>query len=141
MQSRYESKRDHSLRKPLEEIVSSSIDNVEQVKALVEEILTTLGEQNIIAYGEQPTINILTPHGRVLALLTERPYLTVREMSTFFGVTESNINKSISRLDAEELIKRRKHNGRYEYYVNFEKVRTHSDARRLYALIARALAE
>ena len=141
MQSRHDSKRDHVLRKPLEETLSSSIDNMEQVKALVEDILVTLGEQNIISYADPTTINILTPHGRTVALLAERPFLTIREMSTFLGVTESNINKAISRLDAEGLIQRRKNKGRYEYFVNYEKVKTHNDTRRLFALIVRATAE
>lgn len=141
MQSRYESKRDHVLRKPLEQTIAVSIDDVEKVKSLVEDILMTLSEQNIISYAEPTTINILTPHGRVLSLLAERPYLTVREISTYLGVTESNINKSIARLDAEKLICRRKKSGRYEYYVNFEKIKTHNDTRRLFSLIVRATAE
>lgn len=136
MKSRHESQRDHTLRTPLEKAIGGIVDGDALVKQIVEEVLSTLDEQNIISYTVKNSINLLTPFGRVLTLLIERPNLTVREMSVFLGVTEANIVKAISKLNSENLITRHKNNGRFEYSVNPELVKEHSDIRRLFRLVA-----
>lgn len=137
MKSRHDSQRDHALRKPLETIVGTSVGDEKLVKQIVEDVLSTLDAQNIISYTVHNNINLLTPFGRVLGLLLERPNITVREMSTFLGVTEANINKAISKLMAEQLVVRAKKNGRYEYRANQEVASKHSDLRRLIAMLIR----
>jgi len=135
VKSRHDSQRDHALRKPLETVVGSFVGDAELVKKIVEDVLSTLDAQNIISYTVHNNINLLTPFGRVLSLLLERPNLTVREMSTFLGVTEANINKAISKLMSENLVLRTKKNGRYEYRANPDTASEHSDLRRLIAMI------
>lgn len=135
MKSRHESKRDHALRKPLETAVGGLVEDRDLITQIVEEVLSALDGQNIISYTVKNNINLLTPFGRVAALLMERPNITVREMSVFLGVTEANINRAISKLASENLIVRTKKNGRYEYRLNYEEAQQHSDIRRLVALV------
>jgi hypothetical protein len=141
MKSRHENKRDHTLRTPLEKAVSKMVGGDELIKEIVEEILYTLDEQNIISYTVKNNINLVTPFGRVMTLLIERPTLTIREMSVFLGVTEANIIRTVSKLNSEELLTRRKKDGRFEYSVNYEVAKEHSDIRRLVLLVGRLISE
>jgi hypothetical protein len=141
MKSRHENKRDHTLRTPLEKAVSKMVGGDELIKEIVEEILYTLDEQNIISYTVKNNINLVTPFGRVMTLLIERPNLTIREMSVFLGVTEANIIRTVSKLNSEELLIRRKKDGRFEYSVNYKVAKEHSDIRRLVLLVARLISE
>ena len=128
---RHENKRDHALRKPLETIIGTSIDNAAMVRLIAEDILQTLGQQNIISYIPADTTNLLTPSGRIIALLLERTNLTVREMSVFLGTTEANINKPLTKLLAEKIVLRKKRLGRFEYYINVNVAKEHPDIRRI----------
>jgi transcription initiation factor IIE alpha subunit len=141
MKSRHENKRDHTLRTPLEKAVSKLVGGDALIKEIVEEILYTLDEQNIISYTVKNNVNLLTPFGRVMTLLIERPNLTIREMSVFLGVTEANIIRTVSKLNSEKLLARRKKDGRFEYSVNYEVAKEHSDIRRLVLLVARLTSE
>lgn len=136
MKSRHDSKRDHALRNPLETTVGALVGDASLVQQIVEEVLQTLDGQNIIAYTVKNNINLLTPFGRVMTLLLERPNLTIREMSIFLGVTEANINRAISKLASENLILREKKNGRYEYRINHDTASQHSDIRRLVMMVS-----
>ena len=135
MKSRHESQRDHTLRTPLEKTIARMVGDDSLVKEIVEEVLNTLDEQNIISYTVKNNINLLTPFGRVLTLLIETPHLTVREMSVFLGVTETSIIKTVAKLNSEDLIIRRKKDGRFEYSVNPETTKAHSDVKRLFRLL------
>lgn len=141
MKSRHESRKDHVLRTPLEAKLSRVVDNEELVKKLVEEVLESLDEQNIIAYNQRFNTNILTPFGRMLVVLMERPNLTIREMSVVLGVTESNINKAVTKLLEDGLITKKQNNGRYEYAVNYETSSEHQDIRQLVRFISTLSAE
>ena len=66
----------------------------------------------------------------------ERPNLTIREMSVILGVTESNINKAITKLLGDELVFKKQNNGRYEYSVNYEVAKEHQDIRQLVRFVA-----
>lgn len=136
MKSRHESKKDHVLRTPLEATLSRTVEDKELVKKLVEEVLQSLDEQNIISYGNKFSTNIVTPFGRILILLMEKPRLTIREMSVTLGVTESNINKAVSKLLEDGLINKQQNNGRYEYSVDFTIAKTHQDIRQLVRFIS-----
>ena len=141
MKSRHENKRDHTLRTPLEKAVGKMVGGDDLVKQIVEEVLNTLDEQNIISYTVKNNVNLLTPFGRVMTLLIERPNLTIREISVFLGVTEANIVKTVSKLNSENLIVRTKKDGRFEYSVNYPVAGEHSDIRRLVLLVARLASE
>ena len=49
MKSPYDGKRDHTLRTPLEKAVAKMVDGDSLIQQIVEEVLETLDEQNIIS--------------------------------------------------------------------------------------------
>ena len=139
MSSRYSNKRDHVLRTPLERTVEMGISSGADIASIVEEILLTLGEQNVIDYGDRNITSLLTPAGRVLSLLIQKPSLTVREMSVLLGTTESSIIKAIAKLLDDGLIARTKVKGRNEYKIVGSSLEKHSDIRGLFLIIGRLL--
>ena len=108
MASAHDNRRDHVLRGPLERAVREAQKKNSDAKSLVEAILNELDEQNIIAYTPKSKVNLLTPQGRVLVFLVERPRMTVREISVSLGVSIQSANKAISLLAKDKLITRTK---------------------------------
>jgi predicted transcriptional regulator len=141
MASVHDNRRDHVLRGPLERAVREAQKKNSDAKSLVEAILNELDEQNIIAYTPKSKVNLLTPQGRVLVFLVERPRMTVREISVSLGVSIQSANKAISLLAKDKLITRTKVKGRYEYRINLENVRYHPDMRRLINTVKQAIDE
>lgn len=141
MASAHDNRRDHVLRGPLERAVREAQKKNNDAKSLVEAILNELDEQNIIAYTPKSKVNLLTPQGRVLVFLVERPRMTVREISVSLGVSIQSANKAISLLAKDKLITRTKVKGRYEYRINLENVRYHPDMRRLINTVKQAIDE
>lgn len=141
MASAHDNRRDHVLRGPLERAVREAQKKNSDAKSLVEAILNELDEQNIIAYTPKSKVNLLTPQGRVLVFLVERPRMTVREISVSLGVSIQSANKAISLLAKDKLITRTKVKGRYEYRINLENVRYHPDMRRLINTVKQAIDE
>lgn len=136
MPSKYENKRDHVLREPLEKAVARALAGNADTAQLVESVLMELDNQNLISYVPRGTISLLTPAGRVVSLLLETPGLTVREMSVTIGCSITAVQKAISVLDKDGLVRREKTDGRYEYFVDHEKARYHHDLRRLVSIVA-----
>jgi transcription initiation factor IIE alpha subunit len=141
MASVHDNRRDHVLRGPLERAVREAQKKNSDAKSLVEAILNELDEQNIIAYTPKSKVNLLTPQGRVLVFLVERPKMTVREISVSLGVSIQSANKAISLLTKDKLITRTKVKGRYEYRINLENVGYHPDMRRLINTVKQAIDE
>lgn len=139
--ARYSNKRDHILRMPLERTIDECVKNGDDVKLMVEKILLTLGEQNLINYGDLSVTSLLTPAGRVLSLLIQKPFLTIREMSVLLGTSETNVMKAVAKLLDDDLIARTKVKGRNEYEIVITKVENHSDIRGLFAVIKRLLSK
>ena len=139
MVSNHDNRRDHAIRGPLERIVKNAQTKNLSAKQLVESILEELDEQNIIAYTPKSNVNLLTPPGRVLLYLIQTPGLTVRELSTTLGVTNTAIIKAISLLSKNKLVARTKVKGRYEYRINLNEVVYHPDLRRLIRTLFEAL--
>lgn len=125
------------MRSPLEATLAHVVENKELLALVVDEVLESLDEQNIISYNTRFTTNIVTPFGRILLLLMERPNLTIREMSVVLGVTESNINKAVSKLLTDKLITKKQRNGRYEYSVDYDVAKQHQDIRQVIRFVAR----
>ncbi len=135
MPSPYDNRRDHVLREPLERAVAKAESGDGGTKAIVEAILLELDEQNLISYQPRGTVNLLTPAGRVLALLLDRPNLTVREMSVTLGCSTTSVMKALAMLDRDGLVSKTKASGRFEYCINPEKAGYHHDLRRLLAIV------
>lgn len=139
MASNHDNRRDHAIRGPLERVVKNAQANNSSAKELVESILEELDEQNIIAYTPKSNVNLLTPPGRVLLYLMQTPGLTVRELSTTLGVTNTSVIKAISLLSKNKLVARTKVKGRYEYRINPANAIYHPDLRRLIKTLSEAL--
>ena len=139
MVSNYDNRRDHAIRGPLERVVKNAQAKNLSAKEIVESILEELDEQNIIAYTPKSNVNLLTPPGRILLYLIQTPGLTVRELSTTLGVTNTAIIKAISLLSKNKLVARTKVKGRYEYRINLNEVVYHPDLRRLIKTLFEAL--
>ena len=139
MVSAHDNRRDHAIRGPLERVVKEAQAKNMSDKQLVETILEELDDQNIIAYTPNSNVNILTPSGRVMLYLIQTPGLTVRELATTLGVTNTAIIKSISLLSKNGLIARTKVKGRYEYRINLKKAIYHPDLRRLIKTLSASL--
>jgi DNA-binding transcriptional regulator YhcF (GntR family) len=139
MVSHHDNRRDHAIRGPLERVVKNAQAKNLSAKQLVESILEELDEQNIIAYTPKSNVNLLTPPGRVLLYLMQTPGLTVRELATTLGVTNTSVIKAISLLSKNKLVARTKVKGRYEYRINLNNARYHPDLRRLIRTLFEAL--
>jgi predicted transcriptional regulator len=124
------------LREPLERAVAVALANNADLKGLVESVLLELDEQNLIAYKPKSSVNFFTPAGRLVMMLMERPGLTVREMSVTLGCSQTAVIKGLSVLEREKLTKRKKVNGRYEYSLNYGKLKDHAELRRLIRVIS-----
>lgn len=116
--------RDHGLRRPLCDAISEAGSDP---AAITEAVLQTLDAHHLIQYAPKETLAILTPAGRVLVLLSERPTATLREMSLVLGVTESSVARTVSNLVRSKLIARTKDKGRNIYTFNVDEVRAHPD--------------
>lgn len=141
MGTAHDNRRDHVLRQPLEIMVKDALSRKMNAKQIVELLLGELDEANIISYTPKSKVNLLTPAGRVMCLLLEKPGVTIREMSTILGVTETSILKAISLLIKEKLVTRTKVKGRYEHRINLKNARYHPDLRRLMRLVHEAVIE
>ena len=141
MGTAHDNRRDHVLRQPLEIMVKDALSRKMNAKQIVELLLGELDEANIISYTPKSKVNLLTPAGRVMCLLLEKPGVTIREMSTILGVTETSILKAISLLIKEKLVTRTKVKGRYEHRINLKNARYHPDLRRLMRLVRDAVTE
>ena len=139
MASNHDNRRDHAIRGPLERVVKNAQAKNLSAKEIVESILEELDEQNIIAYTPKSNVNLLTPPGRVLLYLIQTPGLTVRELATTLGVTNTSIIKAISLLSKNGLVARTKVKGRYEYHINLNNAIYHPDLRRLIRTLFEAL--
>lgn len=136
MTTPHDNRRDHVLREPLERAVATALANKADLKGLVEAVLLELDEQNLIAYKAKSSINLFTPAGRLVMMLMERPGLTVREMSVTLGCSQTAVIKALSVLDRERLAKRKKVNGRYEYSLDYNKLKEHAELRRLIRVLS-----
>lgn len=135
MSSSHHNQRDHILRAPIEEAIKQGLDGGLNLKKITEAILEELDEHNLIAYLPRYAVNLLTPQGRVLMFLMQRPGLSIRELSVCIGVSETCVNKALSVLVKDKLLTRTKVKNRYGYRINLNKVRYHPDVRRLFHAI------
>ena len=139
MAGNHDNRRDHAIRGPLERVVKNAQAKNLSAKEIVESILEELDEQNIIAYTPKSNVNLLTPPGRVLLYLIQTPGLTIRELATTLGVTNTSVIKAISLLSKNKLVARTKVKGRYEYRINLNNAIYHPDLRRLIRTLFEAL--
>lgn len=124
-------KREHILRKPLEEILDSAAPSDD----VADQILSMLSERGLIQYAPEGTLNLLSAAGRVLVCLLENPGTTIREMAVRLGITEANVGRSVTQLADAKLIARTKYGTKYNYTFNEKELQKHPDIRRLYFAI------
>ena len=127
-------KRDHVLRRSLEEALEKMRNGTEVADA-VTDLLKTLDQQRMISYAPAGTLNLLSTHGRVLVAIMEDPNITQRALSVYLGVSESNIQKSIKALSDAGIISKTKVNGYNTYQLNLTDGLKHPDISRFYDAI------
>jgi hypothetical protein len=120
-------RRDHDLRAPLSAAFAGCLTADSTPDDLAEIALRALDEQRVIQYAPRDTLAILTPAGRVLVLLSERPSVTLREISRILGTTESAVARTVGKLAKSNVIARTKVRGRNIYTINVEAIRSHPD--------------
>lgn len=133
---RASNQRDHALRKPLENVITVSLNSNLSPEDATEAILLALSEHGVIQYAPKGTLAFLTTTGRVLVCVLERPQITLREMALVLGVTESGIAKTIAGLVKSGVIARTKVKGRNIYSVDKNQAQKHPDIRRYFAAIS-----
>jgi hypothetical protein len=136
-----EGERSHLLRRPLDEAVREVLASGDEVATVVEAVLRTLSAHRVIAYAPSGTVGILTPTGRVLTCLIERPGITLRELASYLGMAESNVAKSVGRLVKADVVVRTKVKTRNTYHLNLDEALKHPDIGRFYLAIHQAAAE
>lgn len=60
----------------------------------------------------------LTNHARVLVLLSNRPKITARDLSTLIGITERSVRSIIADLESEGYIEKFKEGRRVSYKID-----------------------
>ena len=138
-----EERRDHVLRKPLEDAVSVVIDVPENrtKEQVVEAVLQALSANGLILYAPKEALALLSAAGRTLVCVASMPGATLRDLSLVLGVSESTVAKSIGNLISANVIARTKVNGRNTYRLIPEAVKNHPDIARFQNAISVMLEE
>ena len=129
--SHHSGKKEHILRKPLEEI----LENSGTPNEIADQILAMLSERGLIQCAPKGTLSLLSAAGRVLVCLLENPGTTIREISVRLGITEANVGRSVTQLAESKLIARTKVGTKYKYTFNENELEKHPDIRRLYFIV------
>lgn len=130
----HNTKRDHVLRRSLEEALEK-MRNGAEVSDAVTDLLKTLDQERMIHYAPAGTLSLLSTHGRVLVAIMEDPEITQRALSIYLGVSESNIQKSIKALSDAGIISKTKVNSYNTYQLNLKDGLKHPDISRFYDAI------
>jgi DNA-binding MarR family transcriptional regulator len=143
VQGMTEEKRDHVLRKPLEDAVGNAMNSTENLtkEEVVEHVLQALSANGLIQYAPKGTLALLSAAGRTLVCVASMPGATLRDLSLVLGVSESTVAKSIGNLVSANVIARTKVKGRNTYQLVSESVKNHPDITRFNQAISRMLEE
>lgn len=95
-------------------------------------IVQDLEQMKLISFSGSGRPGLLTVNGRVLMLLMEYPEMSLRELSTRIGSTESSASRSLANLMEAGMVKRKKVRGKNRYEINKDAVLAHPDLRRMY---------
>jgi DNA-binding transcriptional ArsR family regulator len=138
MEERHDNHRDHVLRRPIENIIK--INTSRSSEQIAEELLIYLSDIGMIQYAPKDAIKLLTPAGRVMVALIERPSMTMRELALYLGTTESGVMKHVLALVKANVIARTKVKGHNMYRLNLDEALQHPDIARLYTGIYKVAA-
>lgn len=116
--------RSHVVADAIHRILDSQHGDAER---LTSEIMEVLEEMRIVSYRKRDKIPLLSVAGRTLVLVTEHPDMTLREIATRMGVTESNVQRSVTALARSGLVKRERVGRRNHYSVVFDELVQHPD--------------
>jgi predicted transcriptional regulator len=117
--------RSHVVADAIHRILESNSEG--SAEHLTTEIMEVLEEMRVVSYRKRDTLPLLSVAGRTLVLITEHPDMTLREIATRMGVTESNVQRSVTALATTGLIKRERVGRSNQYSVNFEELIQHPD--------------
>lgn len=126
----------HPLKDPLHSAIGETLQNDPTLTdKLTETVLRTLDERGVIQYAPPGTLALLSATGRVFVCIANNPNLTIREIAMMLGITESNVNRSVSRLVDAGVIARTKLKGRNVYTIDTEKAQNHPDIQKFYQAV------
>ena len=129
----------HGLKEPLTRAIETAVADKELAETITDRVMRELGLLGVISYSAPDSLKLLTPAGRVLVSLMERPGMTMRELSVYMGTTEANVLKQVTALVKAGVIARTKWKGRNSYCLNLNEALGEPDITRLYAAICVAL--
>lgn len=132
-------KKSHPLKTGINTVITVNTDKTPE--EICEAVMEFLGETKVIEYAPKESLKLLTPTGRVLVALVERPDMTMRELSLYLGVTESSVMRCVLNLVRANVIARTKVRGRNRYRLNLEEAKRHPDIVRLYAVARKAVGD
>lgn len=123
----------HAAERPIRDTLQQGLDAGESADALMKRVMGELSNLGMVMYAPKDSIRLLTPSGRVLVALMERPGVTMREMAVYLGVTEAAVMRCISTLVKGNVIARTKVKGQNHYRFNLKDGSLPPDITRLYA--------
>lgn len=129
----------HVLHEPISNALKVHLPEDVSSDEIAVEVLLALSAMGVISYSTNVGIKLLTPAGRVLVSLMERPNMTMRELSLYLGTTEANVLKQVTALVKANVIARTKVKGRNTYRLNLETALNIPDITRFYCSITEAL--
>ena len=123
----------HALRASLT-LAANSVesDNLDDV---VEAMLGALNDARLISYAPVDVLKLLTPAGRALMVLMEKPDLTQRELAVVLGISEGTATTTVSALVQANLLVRTKVSRKNHYRFDPEALCKHPDISRFLAAI------
>lgn len=125
----------HPLKPSIQKAIEDALQDKEMsVETVTEQVMQTLDERGVIQYAAPGTLALLSATGRVFVCIANNPNLTIRETAMMLGVTESNVNRSVSRLVEAGVIARTKSKGRNVYSIDVEAARNHPDIQKFYTV-------
>jgi len=120
--------RSHVISEAVYRILASETEDAER---LTKEVMEVLEQARVVSFRRKETLPLLSVTGRTLVLIIEHPDMTLREIATRMGVTESNVQRSVTALASCNLVFRERVGRTNHYSVNFEELVQHPDIWRL----------
>lgn len=128
--------KNHSSEKMKKALEDAILESTSTGSDAIEKILQTLDKQKIVRYHKNDDINLLSTPGRVLVSIIDDPTMTLRAISTYLGLSETMIDKTVKSLMAASLITKTKVNRQNVYRLNTKIIKEQLDIRQFLRAIS-----
>lgn len=113
----------------------------ESPERIVDIVLRTLEQQRVVSFGKSADIKLLSSAGRVLVALLENPEMTQRALSTYLGMHEPQVHKSLKALEKSGLLVTTNYGRKKTFQFAGPESLRHPDISRFFDVIARLVKE